>query len=65
MKDIYCLKCKDHTENLDYKIVITKNNRNRVKATCAVCKKSKSRMLGMTQKGGFIPALPFHKLLDL
>ena len=41
----YCLKCKKDTENIDPKIVRTKNNRLLMQSTCSDCKNKKSRFV--------------------
>ena len=41
----YCLKCKKDTENIDSKIVRTKNNRIIMQSKCSDCKNKKSRFV--------------------
>ena len=41
--NIYCVKCRRDTENIDPKMVKTKNNRLIMQATCPVCGTKKSR----------------------
>ena len=41
----YCLKCKKDTENIDPKIVRTKNNRLLIQSKCSDCKNKKSRFV--------------------
>ena len=41
----YCLKCKKDTENIDPKIVRTKNNRLLMQSTCSDCKNKKSQFV--------------------
>ena len=41
----YCLKCKRNTENLDSKIVKTKNDRLIMQAKCSDCGNKKSRFI--------------------
>ena len=41
----YCLKCKKDTENIDAKIVRTKNNRLLMQSKCSDCKNKKSRFV--------------------
>ena len=38
----YCLKCKKDTENIDRRVVRTKNNRLLMQSTCSDCKNKKS-----------------------
>ena len=39
----YCLSCKKDTENINPKIVRTKNNRLMMLSKCAICDNQKSR----------------------
>ena len=41
----YWLKCKKDTENIDSKIVRTKNNRLLLQSECSNCKNKKSRFV--------------------
>ena len=41
----YCVKCKKDTENIDPKIVRTKNNRLVTQSKCFICGIKKSRFI--------------------
>ena len=41
----YCVKCRKDTENIDPKIVRTKNNRLVMQSKCSVCGIKKSRFV--------------------
>ena len=41
----YCMKCRKDTENIDPKMVKTKNNRLIMQAKCPVCGIKKSRFV--------------------
>ena len=41
----YCIKCKKDTENIDPKILRTKNSRLVMQSKCSVCGIKKSRFL--------------------
>ena len=41
----YCVKCRKDTENIDPKIVRTKNNRLVMQSRCSVCGIKKSRFI--------------------
>ena len=41
----YCIKCRKDTENIDPKIVRTKNNRLVTQSKCSVCGIKKSRFV--------------------
>ena len=41
----YCVKCRKDTENIDPKIVRTKNNRLVMQSKCSICGIKKSRFV--------------------
>ena len=41
----YCVKCRKDTENIDPKIIRTKNNRLIMQSKCPICRIKKSRFL--------------------
>ena len=41
----YCVKCKKETENIDLKMVRTKNNRLVTQSKCSICRIKKSRLV--------------------
>ena len=41
----YCVKCKKDTENIDPKIVRTKNNRLLMQSKCSDCRNKKPRFV--------------------
>ena len=43
--NVYCVKCRKNTENIDPKIVRTKNNRLIMQSKCPVCGSEKSRLV--------------------
>ena len=47
----YCVKCRKDAENIDSKIVRTKNNRLVMQSKCSVCGIKKSRFLKEQAKG--------------
>ena len=62
----YCLKCKRNTENLDSKIVITKNNRLIMQVKCSDCGNKKPRFIKEQEAKGSLSNLgintPFSKI---
>ena len=50
----YCVKCRKDTENIDPKIVRTKNNELVVQSKCSVCGIKKSRLKQQEAKGSLI-----------
>ena len=62
----YCLKCKKDTENIDPKIVRTKNNRLLMQSKCSDCKNKKSRFVKEQDAKGLLSNLgintPFSKI---
>ena len=53
----YCLKCKKNTENIDSKIVRTKNNRLLMQSKCSDCKNKKSRFVKEQEAKGLLSNL--------
>ena len=60
--DIYCLKCKSHTPNVNEEELLTKNNRRIIKAKCSVCGKNKSKFLKSSKSGGDIVSSVISKI---
>ena len=62
----YCLKCKKDTENLDFKIFRTKNNKLIMQAKCSDCKNKKSRFIKDQDAEGLLNDVgintPFSKI---
>ena len=62
----YCLKCKKDTENIDPKIVRTKNNRLVMQSKCSVCGTKNSRFVKEQEAKGLLSNLgiktPFSKI---
>ena len=65
----YCVKCKRDTENIDPKMVRTKNNRLVMQSKCSVCRIKKSRFLKEQEAKGLLSNLgiktPLSKILLL
>ena len=62
----YCVKCRKDTENIDPKMVRTKNNRLIMQAKCPVCRSKKSRFVKEQEVKGLLSNLaiktPFSKI---
>lgn len=58
---IYCLICKKHTDDIDEKIVKTKNNRNMIKAKCRICGANKNKFTKSDFKGNSI----LNRIIDI
>ena len=41
----YCVKCRTNTENIDPKVIRTKNNTLLMQSTCSNCKNKKSQFV--------------------
>ena len=65
----YCMKCKKDTENIDPKIVRTKNNKLVIQSKCSVCGIKKSRFVKEQKAKGLLSNLriktPLSKILLL
>ena len=53
----YCVKCKKVTENIDPKIVRTKNNRLLMQTECSDCRNKKSRFVKEQEAKGLLSNL--------
>ena len=53
----YCVKCRKDTENIDPKIVRTKNNRLVMQSKCSVCGIKKPRFLKEQEAKGIKTSL--------
>ena len=62
----YCIKCRQDTQNIDPKIVRTKNNRLIMQSKCPVCRIKKSRFVKEQEAKGFLSNLriktPLNKI---
>ena len=65
----YCLKCKTNTDNINPKMVKTKNNRLLMESNCSVCGTKKSRFVKEQDAKGLLSNLgiktPLRKILLL
>ena len=53
----YCVKCKKNTENIDPKIVKTKNGRLLMQSKCTICRIKKSRFIKEQEAKGLLSNL--------
>ena len=53
----YCVKCRRDTENIDPKMVRTKNNKIIVQSKCPVCEIKKSRSVKEQEARGLLSNL--------
>ena len=62
----YCMKCRTNTENIDPKMVRTKNNRLLMQSICSDCKNKKPRFVKEQEAKGLLSNLgintPFSKI---
>ena len=61
---IHCVKCRKDTENIDPKMVRTKNNRLIMQAKCPVCGIKKSRFVKEQEAKRFLSNLGIKTLLS-
>ena len=61
---IYCMKCRNDTENIDLEMVKTKNNRLIMEAKCPVCRIKKSRFVKEQKAKGLLRNLGIKTLLS-
>ena len=60
----YCVKCRKDTENIDPKMVRTKNNRLIMQSKCPVCRIKKSRFVKEQEAKGLLNNLGIKTLLN-
>ena len=60
----YCVKCRRDTENIDPKMVRTKNNRLVMKSKCSACEIKKSRFVKEQEAKGLLSNLGIKTLLS-
>ena len=53
----YCVKCRKDIENIDPKIVRTKNNRLVIQSKCSICRIKKSSFVKEQEVKGFLSNL--------
>ena len=53
----YCVKCRKDTENINPKMVKTKNNRIIMQSKCTVCGMKKSRFVKQQEAKGLLSNL--------
>ena len=58
--EIYCMKCRKDTENIDPKMVRTKNNRLIMQSKCPACGIKKSRFVKKQEAKGLLSNLGYH-----
>ena len=60
----YCVKCGEDTENIDPKMVRTKNNRLVMQSKCSVCGIKKSTFVEEQEPKGLLSNLGIKTLLS-
>ena len=60
----YCVKCRKDTENIDPKMVRTKNNRLIMQSKCPVCGIKKSRFVKEHKAKGLLSNIGIKTLLS-
>ena len=60
----YCIKCRKDTENIDPKIVKTKNNRLLIQSKCSTCGIKKSRFFKEQEAKGLFSNLEIKTSLS-
>ena len=58
----YCLSCKKDTENINPKVIKTKNNRKMMLSRCSICKNKKSTLL--SEGSGIFDSLIYNTNQD-
>ena len=53
----YCLVCRKNTENIDAKIIKSKNDRLQVRSQCSICGNKKSIFVNKQESKGILSSL--------
>ena len=61
----YCWKCKTNTENIDPRVVRTKNNKLFMQSQCTDCKNKKSRFVKEQDAKGLLSNLGINTPLSI
>ena len=61
---IHCMKCRKNTENIDPKMIRTKNKRLIMQSKCPVCKIKKSRFVKKQEAKGLLSNLGIKRSLS-
>ena len=61
---IHCMKCRKNTENIDPKMIRTKNNKLIMQSKCPVCKIKKSRFVKEQEAKGLLSNLGIKRSLS-
>ena len=60
----YCLKCKKNTESIKPKVSKTKNGKEMILSTCAICGSKKSKFIKEQQAKGLLSNLGLRTPLN-
>ena len=60
----YCLVCKKNTDNINSKMIKTRNNKLMLKSQCSVCENKKSRFIKKQEAKGILSNLGIKTLLS-
>ena len=53
----YCLVCRKNTDNVNSKMIKTRNDRRQLKSQCSVCGSKKSRFVKKQQAKGILSSV--------
>ena len=60
----YCLVCRKNTDNVNSKIIKTKNSRLQLKSQCSICRNKKSRIVKGQEANGILSSLGITNFLS-
>ena len=55
--ELYCLKCKKHTKNMDPQVSSTSNGKLMILSKCAICGSRKSKFIKIQDTQGMLSSL--------
>ena len=55
--ELYCLKCKKHTKNINPQVSSTSNGKFMILSKCAICGSKKSKLIDKQEASGLLSKL--------
>ena len=62
--ELYCLKCKKHTKNIDPQVSSTSNGKFMILSKCAICGSKKSKCINKQEASGLLSKLDIKTTLN-
>ena len=62
--ELYCLKCKKHTKNIDPQVSSTSNGNFMILSKCGICGSKKSKFIKKQEASGLLTELDIKRPLS-